>query len=343
MRWINSLKDEAQAPHSPRPSETGAITVMTALLSVALLLMVAMVLDLGIAYAEKAELQNGADAAALAVAGECAILTDPCTVAGEQALANSMAGGNSKDGKSRVEISIAGGVVKATTATLDHAGNHMLSLPLASLTGLSGAQVQAHAEASWGGVSSGLPVFPFAAGACELNPTTHPMGVDRVLISHGSLPNDDGSLPKDGKCSAWNGPAGLNMPGGFGLLTTAGNCTPTMTVGQPWVESSTGASLPNGCKSIIDSSLVGKEILLPIFGYADGQGAGGGYKIVGWGVFVLKGWNLPSNDAGKTYNWPASNSVQGFYGHFTKKLTYEEGFTFGGPPEFGATGVSLTK
>ena len=311
--------------------------MLTAVCMVALLFVVALVVNVGIAYTEKSQLQNGADAAALAVAQTCAkrTATSPCQAgvvdAGLQTMANSMVNGNSNDGTSAVSLAMGSGTVTATVSTVSSDGNKIV-LPISGVD----ATVRAEAAAVWGGVRSGKPILPITFGGCELDPTTHPMnGVDRVLIAHGDLPGG-------GKCSAWNSSSGLNMPGGFGWLITGSDCTPTVTVDNPYAQSSTGASVPSGCKSIINVSLVGTEVLLPIFGYADGTGANGKYKIIGWGVFVLKGWNLPSNDV-NPYNWTASHSVKGLYGHFIRKLTYEEGFTFGGPSEFGATGVSLSK
>jgi hypothetical protein len=317
-------------------SESGAVTVLTALFAVILLIMVALVADVGLIYAEKAQLQNAADSAALAVAGECSTDVAHCTVADRQPTANALANENSNDNSSKVGLTISGGVVTATTSTTSGGGNS-LSLPFGSWTGLSSTTVEAVAQATWGGINSGTPTLPITFGACELDPVNHPMdGVDRVLIAHGSLTND-------GKCSAWNTSAGLNMPGGFGWLKTGSNCTPTITVDNPWVESSPGASTPSGCAGIINTSSVGKTFLVPIYGYANGTGASGGYKIVGWGVFVLKGWNLPANNPTNTFNWPASNSVKGLFGHFIKMLSYEDGFTYDGPPEYGATGAKLIK
>ena len=55
-----------------RRNERGGISVMVALLMVVLLGAAAVAIDTGLIYAERAELQNGADAAALAIAEECA-------------------------------------------------------------------------------------------------------------------------------------------------------------------------------------------------------------------------------------------------------------------------------
>ena len=304
---------------------------MSALLSVVLLLIVAMMVDFGLVYTEKAQLQNAADAAALAVAGDCAKkigTPGACPIdgigTGQQSMANSLANNNSNDGSSRVALTNIGGVVTATTSTLS-SGNHFLAMPLAALTGFDTAEIKAQAQASWGGIKSGSPVLPLTVGACELNPMG---GADRMLVIHGSQ-----------KCAAWNESSGLNMPGGFGWLTTTAGCQSSISVDNPWVDSKTGASVPSGCDTLFKPSLSGQSVLVPIFGFADGTGASGTYKILGWGVFVVKGWNFPS----VTYNWPFSNGNKGLYGHFTKEISYNEGFTWGGTTEYGAIKVKLTK
>ncbi|MCQ9163598.1 TadE/TadG family type IV pilus assembly protein [Arthrobacter sp. STN4] len=320
-----------------RDNERGAVTVLTAVCMVVLLMMVAMVIDAGMAYAEKAQLQNGADAAALAVAGNCAKNPASCTAATQQGLANSMANRNSNDGSSSVSLDITSATVTATTSTVS-GGNSFLSMPLSAITGFSTAQVRAQAAASWGGIYSGTPILPLTVGACELDPTKYPMdGTDRVVAMHGTFGGTGAN--KEVKCSSWNPDAGLNMPGGFGWLDTTSSCQPNVTIDNPWVDSGTGNSIPTGCTSLFSSSLVGQTVLIPIFGYADGTGATGTYKILGWGVFVVKGWNFPSTKV----NWPSGSSTTGLYGHFTKQISYAEGFTMGGTTTYGATQVNLVK
>ena len=55
-----------------REKERGAIAVLVALLMVVLLGFAAIAVDQGMLYAQKAQMQNGADAAALAIAQDCA-------------------------------------------------------------------------------------------------------------------------------------------------------------------------------------------------------------------------------------------------------------------------------
>jgi Flp pilus assembly protein TadG len=319
--------------------EHGAISVLTAVCMVALLFVVAVVVNVGISYAEKAQLQNGADAAALAVANTCAgrATTTPC-VAGVvdgplQTLANSMVNSNSNDGSSSVILTMGTGTVTATVSTVSSDGNKII-LPISGVN----ATVRALAAATWGGIYSGMPVIPITVGGCELDPTKYPMdGTDRVVLIHGTF--DGHGSNKEIKCDSWNPEAGLNMPGGFGWLDTSDGCKPNITIDDPWVDSKTGASIPTGCGDLFTPELVGQTVLIPIFGYKDGTGSNGEYEIVGWGVFVVRGWHFPST----TVNWPVGNGAQGLYGHFVKTVSYKDGFTMGGTTTYGASQVKLTK
>ena len=82
-----------------RRDDAGATIVIVALMMVVLLGMGALVIDVGQLYAERRELQNGADAAALAVAQDCAggDCRDETTTAG------TYADDNAHDGKAAVD------------------------------------------------------------------------------------------------------------------------------------------------------------------------------------------------------------------------------------------------
>ena len=56
----------------PEDRERGAVSVLIAILMVSLLGFTALAVDVGMLYAERTQLRNGADAAALAIAQKCA-------------------------------------------------------------------------------------------------------------------------------------------------------------------------------------------------------------------------------------------------------------------------------
>lgn len=85
-------------PRRVRPDDTGAVAVIVALVLVPILLsMGALLVDLGHMYADRRQQQNAADAAALAVAADCAndfIATATCQAAAEYGTAQTFASGN---------------------------------------------------------------------------------------------------------------------------------------------------------------------------------------------------------------------------------------------------------
>src|SRR6187401_1591057 len=80
--------------------DEGAVMVWVALMMVVLLGAGAIVIDIGALYAEKRQLQNGADAAALAVAQDCA--NGSCS--GYAARADTYADLNANDGAANVAL-----------------------------------------------------------------------------------------------------------------------------------------------------------------------------------------------------------------------------------------------
>lgn len=325
----NPLKSAEQAE-----TERGAISILVALLSVALIVIVAMVADAGMVYAERAQLQNGADSAALAVAGKCSMSGSVCDQATANTLAAGLTNGNANDGAGAVVLDFSvSGQVTATTTTVDgasHAG--FLSLPLGSLTGLGKATVNAKATAVWGGIFSGATVLPITFGTCQVTQNMRDVA-DGIVLEHG---ND--------KCSSDN-PSGQNMPGGFGWLAASTGCTINISVGQV-APGDPGASVSNNCTDTLLATLnanIGKKVLVPIFSAVTGSGKNAKYTIAGWGVFVLKGWNFSPGQFKNGGSWPGGKgNVTGFYGHFTEIITNDSAYTHGGTTQYGASEVHLT-
>jgi putative Flp pilus-assembly TadE/G-like protein len=184
-------------PGRPR-DDRGAVAVMVAILLAGgvLLCFLALVIDVGDVYLEHQQLQNGADAAALAVANACAKNAAECaTEADAITLAQTLADGNANDRISNV-ASVCGDVpsgaldacgppignradcldaapagvpyveVHLSTETLD---NKLLLPPIFAQTlsgngGYQGASVGACARASW---ESSVDVLLMTISTCE--------------------------------------------------------------------------------------------------------------------------------------------------------------------------------
>lgn len=192
--------------------DRGAVGILVALLfgGGALLGMGALVVDVGGMYAERAQLQNGADAGAMAVAGACAKATSACVADTSTAgLAGRLANHNSEssDSISRVDQvcgrnsdpahslpacagpqpfcpapPATGNYVQVQTSTLNSDGTTLL--PSAFGRALSsvvnpdpssryvGERVAACAQASWGAPSALNNAVPITISGCEWNTDT---------------------------------------------------------------------------------------------------------------------------------------------------------------------------
>jgi len=308
-----------------RRDERGAVSVIVALSMVALLGFVAITVDIGALYAERAELQNGADAAALAVAQDCAA-AGACTTTGPDAswlgaaatTARSLANANARDGATNVAslTSPARYSVQVTTGTRDGAtGAGALAYTFAPVLGIDSARPTATATAAWGSPKAGPAVLPLAFAPCEFA-----LGGDiRVFRTHG-----------DATCSSTS-PSGKVLPGGFSWLADpSGTCTVRVDIDvNATIPSDNGNSLPSGCSTVLTPSMAGKTLLLPVFVDVGGTGSNGWYKIRGWAAFELLGWNFSSASYHSTTYSIAkcTGSCRGLIGRFVRFVSFDERFT----------------
>jgi hypothetical protein len=110
--------------------------------------------DVGAMYSEKAQIQNGADATALAIAGDCAKGLNCATAMA--APGNRLADANANDGStgvSSVTQPNATTVRVETNAREAGSGSNHFSLFFAKVLGIDTAAITAAAEASWGSPS----------------------------------------------------------------------------------------------------------------------------------------------------------------------------------------------
>jgi hypothetical protein len=180
-------------------SDHGAVAVIVALLLSAGVLLGsgALVIDVGLLYSEREQLQSGADAASFRVAMDCAKATaaSPCTASGEAATALAYAQKNALDGKAAVQLCLNnvgcpswytptacpalptppagqsnGSYVEVRTATLTST-NATVIPPVfgGALPGLNytGTRVGACARVSWGPPADIGPVFALGVSLCD--------------------------------------------------------------------------------------------------------------------------------------------------------------------------------
>jgi Flp pilus assembly protein TadG len=315
-----------------RRDERGAVVLVTAAFSVAMVAIAALVVDVGALHDERRQLQNGADAAALAVAHSCALGTCDST------LAAGLANANARDGAAKVDsvvASVASRKVTVATSTKSSKGGTILPFFFArAVTGSPGQTVHAKATASWSGISKAAAI-PLVISACEWAKATNGgttynttfTGPVSVILFH-----TGGQAALD--CAA---PAGQDfdgdhrLPGGFGWAD-ASTCGLTFATGSLIAEAKTGASVLPNCNP---ATLVGTTVLVPIFDDIAGTGTNARYHIEGFAALRVTGYRFPSTTGGVA---PCSSPATCIGGYFTRFVTPADAT---GGPDLGASNVIL--
>jgi hypothetical protein len=322
-----------------RRDERGVVAAIVAIfLGTGVLLgMGALVIDVGQIYQERGELQNGADAAALAVAKSCALGACAPGVAGQLADGNASSLTGGAAGVPLVCGSGSLGGCPASTGSLTScppappAGTNFVDVYTATQTpsgstllppvfatsllgaGYKGTTVRACAQAEWGPPSAATTVA-LTISACEWDQATQqgnvfapappysqdplpPSSFDQVLTLNPG--NDTGCATE---------PAGADGPGTFGLAGDAtGNCT--LPVSGSSFAAGTGPSVSAACQLVLQSAQQDEiPILVPV--YVSLNNASGTYVLQGFADFVVTGYNLPSGLNAADWLNPA-NSCQG--------------------------------
>lgn len=310
-------------------NEEGAVSVIVAILMVTLLGFVALAVDVGAIYSERAQLQNGADAAAIALAQKCAKAAADPQCSTTSTLAEDLASENALDGMSNVnsiQLDMTARTVSVTTSAKETGGtDNSISLFFANAIGIPSKKVGARSSAAWGIPSKGPVILPLAIAHCKLNiPAGGTKGAEQVLEQ------------------SVNGCGGI--PGGFGWMqTTSSNCSVTATAGASdnsgiWFNSDTGASVPSTCTANDFSQINNQTVLLPLYDVATGTGSSGKYYIKGFAAFHVTGYQFAS------IGWTAGAKVANktIRGYFVKYVSLAQGFELGNTPDYGAAVARLT-
>jgi Flp pilus assembly protein TadG len=285
--------------------ERGAVAIIMALSLVIIMMIAAWVIDGSALYQERVELQNGADAAALAIARDC--VEGACGPV--YTTADQFANDNANDGDSRIPT---GGItfpssnsVRVLVTTADAGANldgdtTTVDYTFARVAGMDGKEVSAVAVAAWGAVGGGSSI-PLTVSLCEFNTATAGgtsyasgppfSGTPVVLGFHDGGPQDP-TTP----CPA--GPAGKDIPGGFGWLDIDSPCSAVIDednfVGaNPGNGRPTNGSLRCTREDFLGPDLSGTTVLLPIFNDVTGTGQPGSYRIEGFAAFHIVGMRFP--------------------------------------------------
>jgi Flp pilus assembly protein TadG len=305
--------------------ERGAVSIIVALLMVPLIGFAAISVDVAGLLLVRQQLHNGADAAALAIAQDCA--RDGGSCGSSSATAQSMAASNLRSGTPQTVVTLSSGKVRV-------AASSTRADLFAPILGVRSTQVHASATVAYGSPTGGRAVLPLAFSWCEWKQQTSgglPSGTTAQVIY----------LTKTSGTTDCTGPSNNIVPGGFGWLTTNSGTCGTRTSITNVIMSDPGNSVPTGCSTSSFSSLVGSTVLLPLFDSSSGTGSGATYRIYGYAAFRLTGYHFGGQyDAG---SGTCNGNARCVKGYFTRFVDLSEAFDYGaGAPQLGASVIRLT-
>jgi Flp pilus assembly protein TadG len=297
-----------------RTDDSGVASIFFVLAMVLILGVTAVALDGGAAIAAHRSAQNSADAAALAVATDCARgAACPSSVApylqsGETAGAPAI---NTGAGTAQVTVS----------KTVD--------FNFAPIIGMNNGTVHRSATAKWGTIASATTI-PLTIASCEFSQAILVGTTDITLYV-------DDPNPHTG-CSATSG--------GFGKLTTTNACTVAFTSGTT-VLGQPGNSFNGfpGCIGTLPTNL-----LVPIYDSAQCDPnrckGNGQYTLIGFAEFRLTGYSFNGNVFAGTLDKKCPDQ-QGLLGRNCIRGDFIQFVTSQGTPgpstNFGLVQVSLIK
>lgn len=312
--------------------ERGAISVVVALAMVCLLGFAALAVDVGVVYAERAQLQNSSDAVALMVAQKCARnLSDPeCSGTWPRATERvaQLANGNAVDSlnnvksitldKSKRTVSVDSGAKEAGGTA------NSVSLFFARILGVTTAEVAATSHAQWGVPSKGTMILPLVIAECKFN------------LNAGALAAVEQTLDFGSGCG--------RVPGGFGWISsTSSDCNITLGVGSTsapgtWFQSDPGASAPTRCTAVDLNKMNDQTVLFPLYDLASGSGNNAKYYVKGFAAFHVTGYQFAN------YGWSAGGTIANktIRGYFVKFVSLSQALELGSGPDYGSDVVRLS-
>lgn len=320
--------------------ERGATAVIFALLLTVLVGFVGLAVDVGASYAKKQELQNGADAAALAVAQQCA--TEGCT--GDTAMADlylvgdSVTPGNVRNETDTVTSAVSYPAANQVRVEARGDQTHWFMPVLGSQ--FESTNVVADATAAWGPPAGGTTIMPLTFSICDFEGQGGASGVPATILFTKTSPTD---------CT--DPVSGNVMPAGFAFIGDTSICGGVVEV-DGWVESQTG-NTPQGCDASYLTPFIGEVVLLPIFDncridkkntdsceYVPGSETNGAYHIYAFAAFELHGFNFGGQfKAGSPV--PCGGNDRCVRGAFVEYVELDDAFDYGPAPDLGASIVTL--
>lgn len=324
-------------------AERGATATVVAFALIPLLGAGAIAVDVGALYAERAQLQNGVDAAALAIAATCAKDESDCaTPSTHTPTAQTYVEANAailrSPSASTPAINTTDNVVTVTaTTSVDHVLASML-------TGTDASDVTASGSAEWGSPVAGS-TLPLAIGICEFDeypPADETETPEKILVEYNT--------------EARAGCDPTYAPGGFGWLDAV-DCVADIDIsgGEVWHKGDRGNSLAkSGCDVEDDlAPKIGTTVLIPIYDAfkkvnhecTEANLESGGvvcFHIAKFAAFDLTGFKLSGGDTYIDAGAPAcTGSCRGLQGYFVKYVSVDDAFKLGEADPDGLSVVRL--
>jgi Flp pilus assembly protein TadG len=286
----------------------------------------AIAVDVGAVYAQRARLQIAADAAALAIAGDCA--RGAC--GNMQGTASSLVAANASGATA--------GPPKLSTAPLSVTvvGDRPATHWFAPVIGVDSTDVRATATVAWGTPGAGTAVLPITFSYCEW-----------LWQTGGGMPSGTTvrtiNLTKSSGATTCTGPSRNIVPGGFGYVDTdPGACSASSRIAST-LTSKTGNSVPQACSSTDFSGWIGQTVLLPLFDDFGSTGNNAWYRVYGYAAFKLTGYYLGSSQF-QTSPQPCTGSARCITGYFVRFVDASDRFTYTNTgPDLGADILRLVR
>jgi hypothetical protein len=301
--------------------ERGAVAMVVALLLVPIMGFAAIAVDVGSLYAERARLQTAADAAALAVARDCALGACGNT----QATAQQLVTANVGDGSAKPPV--------LTSNSVTVTGNEPVEHWFAPVIGHDSSEVSAVATVAWGAPGGGTAALPLIFSKCEWDAQTG-----------GGLPSTTAErtifFPKT-SATGCTGSNGLFVPGGFVWLKTNPNSCDATSKRGGLAESEPGNNPSQTCTTGDFTELQGKTVLLPIFDRSGSTGTNAWYHVYGYAAFTITGYFF-----GGQYKWnaPCGGNDRCIKGYFVQYVEPSDAFFYDSTaPSLGAWILRLVR
>ena len=303
--------------------ERGAAAVVLSLLMIPMIGFAAIAVDVGSLYAERARLQVAADAAALAVAQDCA----------RGACGNMVATAAAMVAANDGSATAAPPVLSSSPLSVTVHGSTPVEHWFAPVIGFDSTAVAASATVAWGAPGAGTAVLPLTFSYCSW--------AKQVGGLASTTPQTVYFTKTDG--TGCTGPSGNAVPGGFAYLETdPGKCRATSARNGRSM-SSTGNSVPSECSSADFSAWLDKVVLLPLYDDVGATGSNAWYHVYGYAAFKLTGYHLGSSRY-RTSPAPCSGNDRCVAGYFVRYVDLSEAFTYTSDgPALGASVLRLVR